>query len=69
MLFHHHIVPGVNTRMCVKPVSTDVHVSGSIVRQGAWEFGTVNNLVEIMTTFPGATFLGIKTAFRGIMMI
>ena len=55
--------------MCVKPVSTDIHVSGSIVRQGAWEFGTVNNLVKIMTTFPGATFLGINTDFRDIVII
>ena len=44
--------------MCVKPVGTDIHVSGGILNSGAWEYDIVNNIVQIMTDFPNATFLG-----------
>ena len=47
--------------MCIKPVATDVHVSGMIKNGGAWEFDTVNNVVKAMAKFENATFLGELT--------
>ena len=44
--------------MCVKPVLTDRHISGGILRGGAWEFNIVNNVVKLMSRFQNATFLG-----------
>ena len=44
--------------ICIKPISTDIHVSGSIKRDGAWELQTVNNVIKAMQRFPNATFLG-----------
>ena len=37
---------------------SDVHVSGQIQREGAWEYETVNNVVIAMRKFERATFLG-----------
>ena len=48
----------ISVKICIKPVSSDVHVSGSIKREGAWELQTVNNVIKAMQRFPNATFLG-----------
>ena len=49
----------ITVQICIKPISTDIHVSGSIKREGAWELETVNNVIKAMQKFPEATFLDI----------
>ena len=48
----------ISVKICIKPISTDIHVSGSILREGAWEKDTVNNVITAMNRFQDATFLG-----------
>ena len=48
----------LTVKICIKPIQSDVHVSGSIKREGAWELETVNNVIRAMQSFPNATFLG-----------
>ena len=48
----------LTVKICIKPIQSDVHVSGSIKREGAWELETVNNVIRAMQSFPDATFLG-----------
>ena len=51
--------PGLRTTICIKPVARDIHVSGAIEREGAWERDTVNNVISAMEAHPGAVFLDI----------
>ena len=56
--------------ICIKPIQSDVHVSGSIKREGAWELETVNNVIRAMQSFPDATFLGeYKAVMRRFLLI
>ena len=48
----------ISVQICIKPIATDIHVSGSILREGAWEKDTVNNVIGAMNKFQDATFLG-----------
>ena len=44
--------------MCIKPVETDIWVSGAIKAYGSFEYTYVNNVVKAMAKFENATFLG-----------
>jgi len=50
---------GIKTEMCIKPVETDIWVSGAIKAYGSFEYTYVNNVVKAMTKFENATFLDV----------
>ena len=47
----------LTTTICIKPLDRDIHVSGNIEREGAWEKEIVNNVIRAMQSYPGAVFL------------
>ena len=51
--------PRGNTTICTYPVSKDIHVSGSIHRNGQWEGGQVKQLADIFITLPDLEFLDL----------
>ena len=55
----------LTVKICIKPIQSDIHVSGSIKREGAWELETVNNVIRAMQSFPDATFLGELIKVKG----
>jgi len=50
---------GIKTEMCIKPVETDIWVSGAIKAYGSFEYTYVNNVVKAMAKFENATFLDV----------
>ena len=50
---------GLKTTICIKPVSRDIHVSGTIKREGSWEQDIINNVIRAMEAHPSAVFLDV----------
>jgi len=50
---------GTQTTICIKPLSVDKFVSGSILSQGAWEKNIVNLVLKAMDIYKTAVFLDI----------
>jgi len=50
---------GIKTTICVKPVSVDKFVSGSILSQGVWEKNIVNLVLKALEFYPSASFLDV----------
>jgi len=46
-------------KMCIKPIHTDVHVSGLIKSQGGWETDIVRNVVRVLNKYLDAVLLDI----------
>ena len=50
---------GVITKICIKPLSVDKFVSGSIISTGVWEKPIVMKVMKSMELYPNAVFLDI----------
>lgn len=53
--------PDANTQICVRPVSQDIHVVGSIVRSGLWEPHVATPFYRAVLKNPSALVLDVGT--------
>ena len=50
----------ISAIICIKPLETDIWVSGTIKKTGAWETETISNVIHILSRFRNAIFVGSK---------
>ena len=51
--------PGISTKICIKSLTVDKFVSGSILSTGVWEKQIVRKVMRSMELYPNAVFLDI----------